>query len=235
MTKHPTGRRPGQDAAPDDAFIERVLQLSNWAQQNLATVVIGAVVLAVVVAGTLYYRGHQAERRTQAAIELMNLRLGAGQFEEEQLLRQLQVFVQRYDGTASADEARVLLGQTHLRLDQPAEAVAVLEPQARRPDRPLGAAAAFLLATAYEAQERPEDAEAVYLRIAERAEMSYQKREALDQAARLRLDRTDAAGAVALYERLIGTVGEGTPERAFYEMRLAEARAQATATLPASN
>lgn len=240
MARQPTGRRPPQEEAPDDAFIARVLQLSTWVQNNLRTVIIGAMVLAVAVAGVLYYRNHQQQLRTQANIELMNLRMMAAsqQVDDNLVLTDLQRFVARYDGTRAADEARLMLAQRHLTLGQADEAAAAVQSLARRPNTPLGASAAFLLAAAHEQQERFDDAEAVYLRIADDADMGFQRREALDHAARIRLERTDAAGAVELYERLVASAPDNAMERSIYEMRLAEARTRAQqrpASPPASN
>ena len=88
-----------------------------------------------------------------------------------------------------------------------------------------------MLAAAQEANKQPEQAERTYLRLADNAVFDFQKREALDRAARLRLDRGNAAGAAQLYERIIATFDEDDPqnavERAVYQMRLAEIRAQA--------
>lgn len=228
MTRHPTSSRVHRETEPDDAFIARILELTAWGKGNSRLLVIGATVLAVLIAGGAYYLNYQRTIRTQAAIEIMNVRQVAATGNNALAVRDLQGFLNRFDGTPSADEARVLLGQVHLQAGDVEQAVAVLEPLARNPSRSNGAAAAFLLAAAHEHAEAYDAAESVYLSVSERAELTFQRRDALDAAARLRLERGDAAGAASLYRQLIEDMPESDPDRAIYEMRMAEAEARAS-------
>src|SRR5690606_15474209 len=107
------------------------------------------------------------------------------------------------------------------------EAVSAIRQLAANPERPLGASAGLLLAAAYEASGNAADAEATYLRVADRAQYPFQQRQALDAAARVRIDQGNLAGAVTVLERLVAATPEDNPEHNLYVMRLAEARARA--------
>jgi predicted negative regulator of RcsB-dependent stress response len=231
MPRHPTARRVHRaPEAPDDAFVAGVLETSAWAKKHGRVIIIGAIVFAVLVGGFLWYRSQRAATRERAAIELTQVRQAALMGNYALAVRDLESFVQRYDGTPAAREARVLLGQAHLELGQPEPALQAVEPLARDPRAPLGASAAFLMAAAHEAAGRPDQAEEAYLRIADRGAYLYERLEAFDNAARLRLDRGDAAGAVELYDRAVQSIpDERAQDRAVFEMRRAEAEALAGA------
>src|SRR5690606_16603633 len=111
---------------------------------------------------------------------------------------------------------------------QPLRARETVQPLANDLDDGLGVNAALLLASTYEAGQEPHRAEGIYLEIEDEARFLFQRQEARDNAARLRIQRGDAAGAVELYERLLEMTPEGSSERAVYELRLGEAQALAT-------
>jgi hypothetical protein len=62
--------------------------------------------------------------------------------------------------------------------------------------------------------------------------MTFRQQEALTAAAALRESNGDFAGAAELYGRLAQMSEAGTMDRAVYEMRQAEASAQATQPAP---
>ncbi|MDQ3556368.1 MAG: hypothetical protein M3409_06285, partial [Gemmatimonadota bacterium] len=108
--------------------------------------------------------------------------------------------------------------------------VEVLQPFGRRVrEGPLGAQGALLLAAAQAEAGQRDAAISTYLRIAGEAPMRFRQEEALSQAALLRQQGGDAAGAAELYRRLLELAEEGSLERGVYEMRLAEAEGQALA------
>jgi hypothetical protein len=55
--------------------------------------------------------------------------------------------------------------------------------------------------------------------------MTFQIREALAGAARVRAGRGDFAGAAELYQEVLATMEDDDPERAYWEMRFQEASA----------
>ncbi|MEX2583554.1 MAG: tetratricopeptide repeat protein [Gemmatimonadota bacterium] len=222
--------RRSQQTEPDDIVLARALQFTEWARKNVVIVVVGAVALAVLIGGLLWYRAQRAERLENAAIEFLQVEQAVLSGNVAVATPQLQTFIVQHSGTPYADEARVLLGQVHLRAERPAEAVEVLTPVATRiGDSPVGAQAALLMAGAQEAAGDTEAAIQTYLRVADEADLSFRQQEGLMGAALLRQQAGDWAGAAELYRRLLETAEEGSMQRSMFEMRLAEAEAQAQA------
>ncbi|MFW6079649.1 MAG: tetratricopeptide repeat protein [Gemmatimonadota bacterium] len=235
MARKPgTGRPKRQSDTPDDAFIARVLSLSAWAKANARAVIVGATVLALVVLAGIYYVNFQKGMRQQAEVRLNEVRQAVSTGNEAVARRDLQTLVSEFDGTPAAREGRILLARLHLENGEPGETIPIVRPIAEDLEEPLGVAAATLLAAAYEAADRPDRAEAVRLRIADDARFTFQRREALQDAARARLADGDATGAVELYTRLVEMTPDTASERGLYEMRLAEARAVAGSSASAA-
>lgn len=225
MTKrHPGQRRVASDHQEheDDVFIARVLEVGNWLKSNQQTVTIGVVILAIAVASLLYYRTYRASLVEQAANQLEQIHQAAILGDQEGAKDALVLYLDRFGSTPYAGEARMLLGEVYLAQGEAEQALAVLEPMAGSPREPLELQAASLLAAAYEHEGRWADAEATYLRIADRSELDFQVRDALAAAARLRATRGDASGAATLYQRILDGLDENAPDRGAWEMRLAE-------------
>lgn len=227
MTRHPAARRIHQQDAPDDALTEKLLQLVLWTKRNLRLVTTTAVVIVLAAMASVYALNMREARRSEAMLRLNEVRQTVLSGNHALALRDLESFISRFSGTNAAEEARLLLAQVALESGETTKAIEVLQPLARKANTPLGAPAAFLLAAAYDQNGDAAQAEAAYLRIADQATLGYQRREALEQAARIREAQGDAARAVELYERLVGLTEEDTPERSIAELRLAEARARA--------
>lgn len=223
--RHPTSRRTVQKQPenPDDVFVAKVLQISNWASQHRQALVGIGVAVVVAVAGGLYWKSYQDSLLQQATQELVTIQQTVALGDPEQAKADLQFYLQRFGNTRSAEEARLLLGQLELQTGNPAGAVAILADLAGR-RTPLGMQATFLLAAAHEEAGDAAEAERMYLSVANRSDMSFLVRDALAQAARIRMEGGDYLGAAALYEEVLTYFEDGDPERQVYEMRLAEAR-----------
>lgn len=221
--------RPASTVDTDDAMMARAIEFAAWARNNRRLVIGGAVIAALLIGGLLYYRMHQANRMEQAAAEFMQVEQTLGSGNTQLAQRDLQRFVQRFGGTTYALEAQLILGRLLLEEGKPQEAVAQLRPVADDVDTPLGASAALLLAAAHQAAGDQEAAVNTYLRLADGAELQYQREEALQSAAVLREQAGDFAGAAELYRRLVELSEEGSLPRSIYEMRLAEVTARAGA------
>ncbi len=68
--------------------------------------------------------------------------------------------------------------------------------------------------------------------MATNARFAFERRRALEAAARLRLQQGSSGEAVRLLERLVNSMTPEDPERGYYEMLLAEARAATKAPGP---
>jgi predicted negative regulator of RcsB-dependent stress response len=229
MARHPGSRRVSRPVeSSDDAFIAGVLESSVWAKRHSRVLIAGGVALLLLVGGLFWYRSYTTTIRENAAMELTQVRQTVMAGNLPLAIRDLESFIATYDGTPAAREARVLLAQIYLEAGQAQQAASTVERLARDPGAPLGASAAFLLAGAYEAAGHQDRAEQVFLRIADDARFDFERVEALDHAARLRLQRGDAAGAATLYQRVLDMIPEDA-DRGVFEMRRAEAETRAQA------
>jgi predicted negative regulator of RcsB-dependent stress response len=230
--RHPAARRTRHDSSggdPDDAFIARILDFSNWAKENQQVLTVAGVVVAILVAGGFYYRGFQAELRDQAAERLETIHQSIAINDVEGAKVDLATFLDQFGSTPYEGEARLMLGELYLETGDAQQALAVLGPLGSSPRRPIEFQGAALLGAAYEQEGRLDEAEETYLDIADRSELEFQIRDALVAAARIRETRGDADGAIALYERVLDEVEITAPERGMYEMRIQEIRSRANA------
>lgn len=223
MTRHPTSRRPPHPSSgPDDVVIATVVEASAWTRSHSRALVIGLAVLAIGIFAAIQYAKYRGEMRERAAIELLQVRETAATGNLPTAVTELEAFIERFDGTPAAAEARLLLGQIQLAQGNAAQAAEAVRPLTEEGDNLIATSAGLLLAGAQETAGEPEEAERAYLRVAEEAELDFQKREALEDAARIRAERGDVDGAVELYDRLIALTEDGSPERDVYEMRRTE-------------
>jgi tetratricopeptide (TPR) repeat protein len=227
--RHPTSRRrPAEtsSAVTDDVFVAKVFELSVWSKKNSQTLILLGIVLAVLVGGGIYYLNYRSNLASQASVEIERIQQTLATGDIEAAKAQLAAYLERFGGTAQADEARLLLGQTHLATHQPEVAVQVLS-EGVSLRSPMGVQAGMLLGKAYEEVGRLDDSIAQYLQVADAARMDFQRREALADAARVRSLAGDHAGAAGLYRQILESLEEGenvdVDERGLFELRLAEA------------
>jgi predicted negative regulator of RcsB-dependent stress response len=225
--KHPGARRrvKDKDDDADDVFIAKTLEVSQWAQGNQTLLTAVAVVLILLVAGAIYYGNYREGVARQAGNQLEQIHQTIALQDREGAKQELATFLQRFGNTAYAGEARLLLGELYLETGDPQQALAVLEPLAGSPRDPLELQAAALLAAAYEQEGQARQAEETYLTIADRSELDFQVRDALESAARIRVARGDTQGAIALFDRILEDLPEDAEDRGLYEMRRAELQA----------
>ena len=224
-SKHPSSRRVASEEKreAEDIFVEKILQLIQWAKDNSQTLILVGVVLVVLVAGGLYYSNYRSSWEEQAVAQLEQVQASFAFGDRETAKADLYQYLSQFEGTVYAMEARLVLGQALLEDGAAEEAVDVLAPAVREMDsEPIGIQAGFLMAAAYEEAGRINDAENMYLRISNTSDLSFQIFEALSGAARIRTTAGDFAGAAELYEDVLSSLEEGDPERDYWEMRLAE-------------
>ncbi|NNF25590.1 MAG: tetratricopeptide repeat protein [Gemmatimonadetes bacterium] len=225
-------RNPGTSSSkrvehnPDDAFIGGVLQASSWAQQNRQLLTIIGVALAVIVGGLWYWVSFQGGVEQQAIGELERIQQTVGLGDSDAARGELQTFLERFGGTRSAGEARMILGQLHLEAGDAGQAIVVLEDAMRDLDEPVNLQSAMLLGAAYETEGRTADAISTYRRVASEATLAFQVTDARMAAARLLEAEGNTAEAISTYERVLDELEETSPNRALVQMRLAELRAR---------
>lgn len=226
--RHP-GTRRSQQSEPDDVFVAKVLEAGKWAESHQQLLTVLGVVALIGIGALLYLRNYRANMNVQAATELEQIYQSVSIQDLEGARGELVTFLDRFGGSAYEPEARLLLGDLYLRDDSPEQALAVLRPLGESPRRPIDFQAAALLAAALEEDRQWDEAERVYLLIANRSDLDFQVRDALEAAARIRKDRGDGDGAVELYRRVIDLLEDGDPQRGLYEMRITEIETAASA------
>ncbi len=226
MARHSTVRQraPGAD---EDTFVSGVLEATDWTRRHGRTILTALIALVVVIAAVLYYRNYRQALEARATNELMNVRQIAASGNMPLATRELTQFVAKYNGTHAGSEGRLLLAQTLLEEGNAKGAIPVIQPLANDLKDPLGPSAALLLGAAYEATNDIPRAVATYQRVGENAPLLFQKREALEDAARLKLQHNDPAGAAALYQQILAQIPDTATGRSIYQMRLAQAQAEA--------
>lgn len=230
MARHPTSSRVHRDSksGPDDAFVSGVDRTVAWVKQNQRALTIAIVAAIVLVAGVLYYVNYQRTLEQQAAVRFAEIQGTVAAGNVPLAIRDLQTFIGRFGSAEAGEQARIVLAELLLQENQPQQAIDALGNLDRDLDDPLGIAAAQVKAAAFEAADRHDDAVALYQRLADAARFDFQAREALANAARVRLQNDDPEAAIDLYERVLATFEEDDPGRGYYEMWLAEAQARAT-------
>ena len=222
------GTRPPKPESPvdqEDAFVAATLEASNWAQKHRPIVTLGVVVLALGIAAFMYYGRYKETLEATAVLQLEELQLRMTMDDPTVVQADLRLYLDRFSGTPFADEARITLAQVNADLGAREAAAQVLRPLAGDVRNPLGAQAAGMLAAISEDLGELQVAEGLYERLADRARLSFQKREALVSAARLRQAQGDPAGALAYYDRLLEQMDETDRGRGVVEMRRAEVAA----------
>lgn len=231
MAKHPTSSRVHrEDHGPDDAFVSTIKRSYAWGRENarVVTIVLAVVVLAGV--GALWFTSQQRQLESQATARFNQVQQTVASGNTQLAIRDLQTYLDRFGGTRAAAQARLLLGGILLDQDRGDEAIEALGDLPDDPDEPFGLAAARLKAAAFEATGNVDDAVDTYRRIADRARFPFERREALADAARLRLDNGEPDRAASLYEQVIATFDDDEEEdggKAYYAVWLAEAQARA--------
>ena len=223
----PRGRQARSDS-DDDAFIAGVLNFGNWARSNQTLLTAALVVVAVAVAGIVYLRNFQAQKAQNAALELEAIQSTIAVGNADAAKAELSLFMEQFGDTPYAGEAALLLSELYLDSDQPELALRALTEAGLSASDPLGPQALRLEARAHEASGDYARAEGLYLEVADATEMTFERREAWTDAARMRELQDDWAGAVALYGRILDGIDETDPTRGLYEMRQEEARMQAS-------
>lgn len=223
--RHSIAQRTRVASDDGDFVLEGAIALSGWAQRNRPLLTSALIAAALAFGGGLYYLNYQKTHRERAAVELERVQQAALVGDTATAKVELGRYIESFGNTPYADEARLLLAQMYLQSNQTDQAVQVLQP-ASDPGKPLGRQAAALLARALEQQGKPDDAEQLLLRIAEKSELDFEKRDAYEQAARIRQRRGDPAGAAELYQKILDGMKETEPGRPVYEMRLEEMKAQ---------
>src|SRR5687767_9717379 len=124
--QQPAARKTQASSEPDDVFVARVFHAGKWAEKNQQLLTILGVVVAIAIAGLIYYRGYRESLGEQASQQLELIYQQVAIPDVEGARTELGTFIERFGGTAYEAEARLLLGDLYLRDGSPQQAQAVL-------------------------------------------------------------------------------------------------------------
>jgi hypothetical protein len=142
----------------------------------------------------------------------------------EQGKAELVAYLDDFGGTPYADEARLGLATLYLQTDLPTRALETIADAEAGPRDPMGAQFLSLEAKAHEAAGALAEAEETYLRLAEVAGYEFQRRTAMEDAARIRALLEDYEGAAEIWADLAAELASSDPQKSVYEMRASEMR-----------
>ncbi len=214
--------KPVNPAEQEDVFVAKTLEVTNWAQRNRPILTLAVVLVGLGTAAFVYYGRYRSTLNVTAAGQLEQLQQRLETGDVVAVRADLDLYIERFGSTGFADEARLTLGELLAAEGDYAGAAAILEPLSGDVGTPLGAQAAALLAAVSEDMGDPQVAEGLYQRLADRSRLSFQRKEALIDVARLRRDRGDYAGALSAYDQLLEEMMEEDPDRGRIEMWRAE-------------
>ncbi len=227
MARHPTAKRVHRpEADADDAFVARMLELSGWAKRNARVVVGVAIGAAFLVLGYLYYTNRRARLDQLAASQLLEVRQTVASGNYPLATRDLQQFVDRYGKTDAGREGRLLLGQLQLEQGKAQDAIRDLTSFAPR-DALIDSSRLLLLGAAYEQAGDTARAITTYAQVGRNGAFAFQRREGLENAARIHMQAGDYDAAASIYQQLVELVGSDDAQASVYRMRLAEAEGKA--------
>ncbi len=214
----------------EDSLAERAITLYQWARDHARALLVAGVALTLLVVAAVYYVDYRRDLEASAAVELEKARTAVSSGNTTLAINDLQRFLSQYGDTDHAREARVMIAALLIQTARPGDALEEIRKIRDVPGSdPIGARAALIAGAALEAMGDTLTAVNHYLRIAEQLRMQLHQREALAAAARLQHDRGDYEGAAASYRKLLTVLPEQSVEHQYYQMRLAEALAQARA------
>jgi predicted negative regulator of RcsB-dependent stress response len=229
------GRRTrGPRPSTEDALVVGVVRVADWAQRHQRGVILGVLAAIALGAGLVYYRVYRRNLTARASTQLEQLETEiASRGTPADAAGRLRDFLNRFGGTPSADDARLLLARIQLDQNQPQDALQALDPLSGRPlDHPVGYAAARLRADAYAAAGDRDRAMGVLEGAAREARFGFQRDDAAAELADLLVRSGSYDSAAAIYRRLsqdsAAAVGGDNP----YALRLGEVLALKAAGAP---
>jgi predicted negative regulator of RcsB-dependent stress response len=226
--RYKTTRRVREPEGPaDDVFVARVFEASTWAQKNSQMLILAGITLVLLLGGAIYFASYRRDLNRQAIAELERVQNVVAATVPTEAEAELNRYMERFGGTRHAAEAELLLAQLQLRGGNAAQAVVTLEDFPRSGNDPLALQARTLLGKAHEELGQYDEAEREYMAVADAAELDFERRDALADAARARSRRGDHAGSAELYRQILEGLDEAHYERGLFEMRLAEEEAGA--------
>ncbi|MDP2480181.1 MAG: tetratricopeptide repeat protein [Candidatus Palauibacterales bacterium] len=228
------GGRSGGYASTEDALAVGVARIVHWMRGHQRAVILGVLVAIALAAGLIYYRDYRKNLTARAATQLEQLEAELAQSNAPaSAVGRLRDFLNRFGGTPSADDARLLMARIQLDQGAPADAVKTLDPLSGRAlDTPIGYAATRLRADAYAAAGDRDSAIGTLDDAARNARFPFQRNDASAELADLLVQAGRYDSAASIYRRLTQDSAASPEGTGVYAMRLGEVLALKTVGAP---
>ncbi|MHB1298085.1 MAG: tetratricopeptide repeat protein [Gemmatimonadaceae bacterium] len=196
MTRTGAAARPSLDLEPES--------LADTVQFYQKQIIIGAIVIAVAVAGVWMYRRSADIKETRAAeaYAAAETAFGAGNVALAQ--PELERVLSRYAGTTAGTQSAMLLAQLLFDQGKPAEGLAQLQRALDKSPEALKPGLLNLIGSGHEAAGESKEAADAFQRAAAATKFATEKDQLRMSAARNLMAAGNVAGARAIYEEIAG-------------------------------
>lgn len=190
----------------EDPLMTAMAQTQAWFDQHGTKLIVGVIIVAVAVFGTIFYGKMRASAEQEAASALMDVGMKAQNQETQALMTPLEDVAKTYKGTQAGADAVFALAQLAMQQDDWDTALK----QFQRFDKEYGntfvsgSAALMGQATALENLGRNKEAAVLYDQVAARKDASYAREFALLDAARCWLKVGDTTAARDRCDQVVG-------------------------------
>ena len=189
----------------EDPLVTAYTKTQDWFTLHGTKVIIGVVVLAIVVFGSIFYGKMRASAEQEAAASLMEIGASAQNQTTEALKAPLQEVADNYKGTQAAADALFALAQLAAQENNWEAALDNFTQYVNEyGDNYLSGSAAMMgRATALENLNKRDEAAAIYDEVANRKDANFASEFALLDAARCYVATGDTKTARDRYQRVI--------------------------------
>jgi predicted negative regulator of RcsB-dependent stress response len=214
--------RTGAAARPD--LEERAQSIREWAEMHSRLLTIIAVIIVLIVGGGWFYTKSRQVQARNAAVMLNDAELALGSGNAALAQSNLEKIVDRYSGTRSANQARLLLAQVLYDKGQYQKGIEDLQGLTKSSDKYLRANAFNLIGAGEEQAGRFAEAAAAYRMAADAAASTADRDRYLASAGRALMSGGKTAEAKEIWTKLAQDPGSQLSAEA--KVRLGEIEAQ---------
>jgi predicted negative regulator of RcsB-dependent stress response len=215
--------KTGEAARPQLDLDDHAENAFEWAKRHSRDVAIGVIVAVAIAGGAYLWRASAERKEANAGRSLSEAQQSLSSGNLPLATSDLQKIIQRYDGTVSAKQARLLLAQAMYQQNKVADGLKALDGISS--PGPLTASVHAVRAAGLEQSGKPADAAAEFLQAAQAALSEIDKASYRADAARTYLAAGKKDEAVRIWKEL--AADETSPISAEAKLRLGELTAQA--------
>jgi predicted negative regulator of RcsB-dependent stress response len=214
--------KTGEAARPQLDLDDHAENAFEWAKKHSRDVGIGVIIAVAIAGGAYLWRASSERKEANAGRSLSEAQQSFTSGNLPLATSDLQKVIQRYDGTMSAKQARLLLAQALYQQDKVADGLKALDGIGS--PGPLAASVHAVRASGLEQSGKPAEAAAEFLQASQAALSEIDKASYRADAARSYLAAGKKDEAVKIWKEL--ATDETSPISAEAKLRLGELTAQ---------